>query len=84
MQNQTETTDQVREIEEAFHYALATLPENQRNAILLLQQQGLSYDEIAQALDASVSAIKTWIHRARAHLRHELKDFAYEAGTGKY
>ena len=76
MQNQTETTDQVREIEEAFHCALTTLPENQRNAILLLQQQGLSYDEIAQALDASVSAIKTWIHRARTHLRHELKDFA--------
>ena len=76
MQSQTETTDQVREIEEAFHCALTTLPENQRNAILLLQQQGLSYDEIAQALDASVSAIKTWIHRARTHLRQELKDLA--------
>ena len=76
MQSQAETTNQVREIEEAFHCALTTLPENQRNAILLLQQQGLSYGEIAQALDASVSAIKTWIHRARTHLRHELKDFA--------
>jgi DNA-directed RNA polymerase specialized sigma24 family protein len=42
----------------------------------MLQQQGLSYDEIAQALNASVSAIKTWIHRARVHLRQELKDFA--------
>jgi RNA polymerase sigma-70 factor (ECF subfamily) len=68
--------DQIREIEEAFHCALAALPENQRNAILMLQQQGLSYDEIAQALNASVSAIKTWIHRARTHLRQELKDFA--------
>ena len=76
MQSQAENSDQVREIEEAFHCALTTLPENQRNAILLLQQQGLSYDEIAQALDASVSAIKTWIYRARTHLRHELKDFA--------
>ena len=76
LQSQPEATNQIREIEEAFHCALSTLPENQRNAILLLQQQGLSYDEIAQALDASVSAIKTWIHRARTHLRHELKDFA--------
>ena len=66
----------IREIEEAFHCALAALPENQRNAILMLQQQGLSYNEIAQALNASVSAIKTWIHRARTHLRQELKDFA--------
>jgi RNA polymerase sigma-70 factor (ECF subfamily) len=76
MQSQPEETDQTHEIEEAFHRALAELPENHRNAILMLQQQGLSYDEIAQALNASVSAVKTWIHRARTHLRHELKDFA--------
>ena len=76
MQSQAETTNQVREIEEAFHSALTSLPDNQRNAILMLQQQGLSYGEIAQALNASVSAIKTWIHRARTHLRQELKDFA--------
>ena len=76
MQSQAESSNQIREIEEAFHCALAALPENQRNAILMLQQQGLSYNEIAQALNASVSAIKTWIHRARTHLRQELKDFA--------
>ncbi len=76
MQSQAENSDQIQEIEEAFHRALAVLPENQRYAILMLQQQGLSYEEIAQALDASVSAIKTWIHRARVHLRQELKDFA--------
>ena len=76
MQSQTEATDHTREIEEAFHRAIAALPDNPRNAILLLQQQGLSYEEIAESLDASVSAVKTWIHRARTHLREELKDFA--------
>jgi RNA polymerase sigma-70 factor (ECF subfamily) len=76
MQSQPEESDHIREIEEAFHRALTALPDNQRNAILMLQQQGLSYVEIAQALDASVSAVKTWIHRARTHLREELKDFA--------
>lgn len=76
MQSQPEKSDQTREIEEAFHRSLAALPENQRNAILMLQQQGLSYDEIAKALDASVSAVKTWIHRARTHLREELKEYA--------
>jgi RNA polymerase sigma-70 factor (ECF subfamily) len=75
MQSQAAASDQTSEIEEAFHRALIALPENQRNAILMLQQQGLSYDEIAQALDASVSAVKTWIFRARTHLREELKDF---------
>lgn len=75
MQSKPEEIDHTREIEEAFHRALAALPDNQRNAILMLQQQGLSYEEIAQALDASVSAVKTWIHRARTHLRAELKEF---------
>lgn len=76
MQQQSEQPDGTREIKEAFHRALDALPENQRNAILLLQQQGLAYDEIATALDASLSSVKTWIHRARTHLREELKDFA--------
>ncbi len=76
MQSQSEATDHSQEIEEAFHRALAALPENHRAAILLLQQQGLSYDEIAQSLDTSVSSVKTWIHRARKHLREALKEFA--------
>lgn len=76
MQSQPEVIDHSREIEEAFHRALATLPDNHRAAILMLQQQGLSYEEIAEALEASLSAVKTWIHRARAHLRKELSEFA--------
>ncbi|MGB0414614.1 MAG: RNA polymerase sigma factor [Coraliomargarita sp.] len=75
MQQQAEESNHTSEIEEAFHRALAALPDKQRNAILMLQQQGLSYDEIAQALGASLSAVKTWIHRARTHLRNELTDF---------
>jgi len=76
LSNRPEETDTTREIEEAFHNALATLPDNHREAILLLQQQGLAYEEIAAAMDASLSAVKTWIHRARTHLREELKEFA--------
>lgn len=75
MQCQSETIDHSREIEEIFHRALTTLPYKQRCAILLLQQQGLSYEEIALSLGASISAVKTWIHRARTHLRTELKEF---------
>jgi RNA polymerase sigma-70 factor (ECF subfamily) len=63
------------EIEEAFEKALETLPENQRTAILLLKQQELSYEEIAAAMDATETAVKSWIHRARQKLKTELKDF---------
>ena len=64
------------EIEEAFREALAQLPENHRSALLLRKQQELSYEEIAAAMDTSVSSVKTWIHRARARLKELLVDFA--------
>lgn len=62
------------EIEEAFEQALAKLPEKQRTAILFLKQQELSYQEIAEAMQATESAVKTWIYRARQFLKQELKD----------
>lgn len=64
-----------KELEEAFAAAVEALPENQRTAILLLKQQELSYEEIAEVMDASLSAVKTWIFRARQHLRNALEDF---------
>lgn len=63
-----------KEIEEAFELALEKLPENQKTAILLLKQQELSYQEIASVMEASESAVKTWIYRARQFLKQELKD----------
>ncbi|KAF0093412.1 MAG: RNA polymerase sigma-70 factor ECF subfamily [Puniceicoccaceae bacterium 5H] len=64
----------ISEIEEAFEQALERLPEKQRTAILLLKQQELSYAEIADVMDATESAVKTWIFRARQTLKQELKD----------
>jgi len=60
------------ELEEVFADTLETMPENQRTAILLLKQQELSYEEIAETMNASVGAVKTWIHRARQTLRTAL------------
>ncbi len=67
-------TLKVMEIEEAFNSALRELPEKQRTAILLLKQQELSYEEIAAVMGSSQSAVKTWIFRARQHLKQALKD----------
>jgi RNA polymerase sigma factor (sigma-70 family) len=52
--------------------ALAAMPENLRRAILLREWQGLSYAEIAEALDISKSAVETLIFRARRHLAQAL------------
>ncbi len=47
---------------------LAKLPERQRAALLLRSREGMSYSEIAKALGASPSGVKSLIHRARAGL----------------
>lgn len=62
--------EHLRDYEEIFQQALLALPEKQRTALLLLKQQELSYEEIAQSMDASIGAVKTWLHRARETLKN--------------
>lgn len=50
------------------------LPEQQRAAVLLARVEGLSYEEVAQSLGCSVSAVKSLIHRATVSLRNGLRD----------
>lgn len=53
----------------ALEKAIAGLPEDMRAAIVLRDVQGMSYDEIAQTLDANVGTIKSRISRGREKLR---------------
>jgi RNA polymerase sigma-70 factor (ECF subfamily) len=48
------------------------LPEQQRAAVLLARVEGLSYEEVADSLGCSVSAVKSLIHRATVSLRDGL------------
>lgn len=70
-----DSTIAINDLEAVFEMTLERLPENQRTAILLLKQQELSYQEIAEIMDASEGAVKTWIFRARQFLKQALKDF---------
>jgi RNA polymerase sigma-70 factor, ECF subfamily len=45
--------------------AISELPCHQRTALVRREFEGLSYDELARALDTSVPAVKGRIHRAR-------------------
>jgi RNA polymerase sigma-70 factor, ECF subfamily len=64
-----------RELEQTIEQALASLPENQRTAILLCRQEDLSYEEIAEVLGCSLSATKSLIHRGRETLKQKLKPY---------
>ncbi len=63
------------ELKEKIQSALATLPENQRTALLLCQQNELSYEEIAKVVGSSLSATKSLIFRARETLKQKLKPY---------
>ena len=59
--------------------ALNLLPENQRIALTLVTYQDLRYDEIAEIMDCSISAVKSLIHRAR----QKMKTLLLEVGIGE-
>lgn len=56
-------------LERAVHGALAQLPLQQREAILLHRFQGFSFGEIAEALGVTESAVKVRAHRGYVRLR---------------
>lgn len=54
--------------------ALARLPEEYRDAIVLRESGGLSYEEIAARLGVRIGTVKSRIARARARLQEALRD----------
>ena len=55
------------------------LPERQRIAILLNKYEGLSYEETAEAMELSISAVKSLLTRARVNIKERLLPYL-EAG----
>ena len=49
--------------------AIGTLPEAERDTLLLFVWEGMAYDEIAAALDVPVGTVRSRLNRARGRLR---------------
>lgn len=60
------------ELRELVKDAVGSLPEDQRMAIIMREYQGLSYEEIASALNCSLGAVKSKIYRARQNIKKML------------
>jgi RNA polymerase sigma-70 factor (ECF subfamily) len=70
------TTDDVvhaRRVGETLEAELAALPERQRAALVLTAVDGLSYAEVAEALEVTEKAVKALVHRARATLAERMR-----------
>jgi len=53
--------------------AMEQLPEDLRTAIVLRELEGLSYEEIAEAMDCPVGTVRSRIFRAREAIDRKLK-----------
>ncbi len=60
--------------------ALEELPESFRVAVLLVDVEGLSYEEAAEALQCPVGTLRSRLFRARKLLFVALRDYAQRAG----
>jgi RNA polymerase sigma-70 factor, ECF subfamily len=61
-----------RERERALRRALQTLSRPFREAVILRDVEGLSYEEIAATLEISIGTVKSRLSRARLELRRKL------------
>ena len=61
-----------RETFAAVEAALALVPVEQRDALLLRDVEGFSYEEIASITTAEIGTVKSRIHRARVSVRNTL------------
>lgn len=69
-----------RTIDRKITSALEALPEEFRTAILLVDVEELSYQEVAAVLTVPVGTVKSRVSRGRAILRETLKNYARERG----
>jgi RNA polymerase sigma-70 factor, ECF subfamily len=63
------------ELTRVLRRIVAELPERQRIAILLNKYEGLGYEEVAQAMEMSVTAVKSLLTRARVNIRERLEPY---------
>ncbi len=66
---------QSEELEHCFRIHLDRLPEQQKEALVLRELNGMSFEEICEALDVSAANARVLLHRARLALYQMVEGF---------
>lgn len=61
------------EIEQTVRAAIEALPEDLKTAIVLREIEGMSYDDIAQAMECPIGTVRSRIFRAREAIDEKLR-----------
>ena len=77
-----ETVLAAREIAQAVNAAMEALPEDLRQAVTLREIEGLSYEEIATAMECPIGTVRSRIFRAREAISARVRPLL-ENQTGK-
>lgn len=75
-----ERTLLTEEIRGTVYAAIAALPPDLREALTLREMEGLTYEEIAQAMDCPVGTVRSRIFRAREAVDERLRPLLDETG----
>jgi RNA polymerase sigma-70 factor, ECF subfamily len=69
------------DLSRAVAAAMAALPEEQREVVILKEYQGLTFPEIAETLDVPLSTVKTRLYRGLGQLRVRLERQGIRGGA---
>ena len=58
-----------------LHRAIDSLPKNQKIAFTLNKYEDLSYKQISEVMDISLSSVESLIHRAKKNLQKKLLNY---------
>jgi RNA polymerase sigma-70 factor (ECF subfamily) len=72
---------EAKRLEAAVAKAMAAMSERERAAFALCRFEGLAYRDIAQALEATESAVKSLIHRATVQVAKQLAALSAEGSA---
>lgn len=81
--NTPETEMMSRQIVETVNQVVEQLAPDLRTAITLREMDGLSYEEIAEAMDCPIGTVRSRIFRAREAISIQLKPLLEQVGDGK-
>lgn len=70
------------ELASTIQGAIDELPEELRTAIVLRELDGLSYDEIASAMECPIGTVRSRIFRARDAIEKRMRPLVDETGAG--
>ncbi len=64
-----------KELEESVKIAMEKLPHDQKAALIFREVEGLSYQEMAEAMGCSIGTVMSRLHYGRKKLQELLKDY---------